>query len=362
VGAPVGLGIVGLGPVASRVVESHLEDRRCRVVAVCDPLQERAERLAGTWDVPRRYTRLEDLLQDDAVEAVELLTPTHLHHPHVLAALGTGRHVSCQPPLTTTFALAEELGRAAEQAGRILRLSDPCRHHPTLVRAREIVASGAIGEPVRLRIRTVVGQPVPDARDGPEPDGYLWRLDERVPGGHAFDAMTTRFALAEWLAGTPVTTVRCMMRREDSFYEPFVAVLEYGDRRLLGVVDSQYAPEMPVPGGHQGADDLVEVQGTAGLVVVTGLGAGVLGSPALIVRERDGGLTEEAGATLDEGFRQAARNFVDALTEGHEPVTSPLEAARAVQVCLAAYRSAVVGRVVDVGSIEGAVVAPGWPS
>ena len=63
----------------------------------------------------RSYTALDDLLADPDVDAVEILTPTNLHHGHVLAALTAGKHVSCQKPL------ANSVTEARAMAGRPTR-------------------------------------------------------------------------------------------------------------------------------------------------------------------------------------------------------------------------------------------------
>src|ERR1700684_2186167 len=92
------IAIVGTGNIASLSVAGYLEDERCRVVAGCDTLESRAIETAEAWGVPRVYTDLDVLLADPGIDAVEILTPTHLHSDHVMAALAAGKHVSCQKP------------------------------------------------------------------------------------------------------------------------------------------------------------------------------------------------------------------------------------------------------------------------
>lgn len=357
----VRLGIAGIGNIAPLNVPGYLADERCEVVALADPRLDKAEQFAGRWGVPRCYGGLDELLADDGIDAVELLTPTYLHHEHVLAALAAGKHVSCQKPLANTVAEARELAAAAEEAGRFLRVSECYYHYPPLARAREIVASGAIGEPIGLRIKTVCGHAESEFEVGLEIEGYLWRLDRRSPGGHAFDDMVHKFAMAEWLVGQPVTRVRAVMRREDLFYEPFAAILEYSDPRLLGVMDSHYAKEMLVPTSYYSADEFFEVQGREGLVMVTRGGGELLDLPTLIVRDADGQRVEHVEADWMAGFNGAARHFVDSILDSRQPDMDPAAAIRAMQVCFAVYESARTGSAVEPCSIEEAVVAESWP-
>jgi predicted dehydrogenase len=365
VGRPIDrvrLGVVGIGNIAPLNVAGYLADERCDVVALCEPRLDKARALASAWSVPTCYEHLDDLLGDDTVDAVEILTPTYLHHEHVLAALAAGKHVSCQKPLANTVGEALELAAAADAATRYLRVSECYCHYPPLERAREIVASGAIGEPVGLRVKTVCGFPDSEFEKALEVDGYLWRIDARSPGGHAFDDMVHKFALAEWLVDQPVTRVRAVMRREDLFYEPFAAILEYGESRLLGVMDSHYAKDMPLPSRYYSADEFFEVQGTEGLVIVTRGGGELLGLPPLLVHDRNGRRDEDVAADWGAGFDRAARHFVDALLEDRQPDMTPAAAVRAMQVCFAVYESARTGLPVEPASMTGAVVAQGWPT
>ena len=102
-GDRVRLGVVGAGNIAEMNVAGYLEHDRCDVVAVCDTDKDLASaaaaRVGGRPGVHRASTTCS---QDPDIDAVEILTPTHLHYDHVLAAVAAGKHVSCQKPLANT--------------------------------------------------------------------------------------------------------------------------------------------------------------------------------------------------------------------------------------------------------------------
>ena len=141
------IGIVGAGNIATLNVAGYLDDERCEVVAVCDPVEGRAAAAAEAWGVPAAYTDLDAMLADPDIDAVEILTPTHLHHDHVLAAAAAGKHVSCQKPLANSVSEARAMAAAADEAGTILRVSECYRHYPPLELAKRLIAEGAIGQP-----------------------------------------------------------------------------------------------------------------------------------------------------------------------------------------------------------------------
>ena len=145
---PVRIGIVGAGNIAVLNVACYIEDPRCEVAAVCDPFEGRAAAAAAAWGAGSVYTDLDALLADPSIDAVEILTPTNLHHDHVLAALAAGKHVSCQKPIANSIDEARAMAAAAEAAGLILRVSECYRHYPPLEQANVCSPKGRSASPV----------------------------------------------------------------------------------------------------------------------------------------------------------------------------------------------------------------------
>ena len=87
---------------------------------------------------------------------------------------------------------------------------------PPLELAKRLVADGAIGKPTSLRIRTLVGQTDSAFQAALRPEGYHWRLDKRSPGGHLFDDMVHRYAVALWLLDLDIISVQAVVRRRDT--------------------------------------------------------------------------------------------------------------------------------------------------
>ena len=109
----VGIGIVGAGNIASMNVAGvpgrpAVQGGR----GLRPPGGPGRRRWRPSWGAPGAYTDLDDLLADPAVDAVEILTPTNLHHDHVLAALAAGKHVSCQKPLANSVTEARAMDAA----------------------------------------------------------------------------------------------------------------------------------------------------------------------------------------------------------------------------------------------------------
>jgi predicted dehydrogenase len=360
----VRLGVVGVGNIAPLNVAGYLGHERCDVVALCDPRAELAERRAREWDVPRIYTDLDELLADADVDAVEILSPTHLHREHVVAAARAGKHVSCQKPMANSVADCRAMLAAADEAGTVFRVSECFYHYPPLVEAKRLIAEGAIGTPTMLRVRTVVGDTNSPFQAALDPAGYEWRFDSRSPGGHLFDDVVHKYAVALWLFPERIRSVQSVVRPGALFFEaPTAAIFEYERDDLLGTMEVTHAPRMRIRTRYYGADEVFEVQGTDGFVWVTRATGEMLDLPPLLWHRSDGTALSFSNLDADwgTGFRLASRAFIDALLEGTQPEMSGERAIEVLQLCFAVYQASTARSPIDPASIEGAASPPWWP-
>ena len=318
----VRLGVLGAGNIAVMNVRGYLEDPRCDVVAVCDTDEEVGRQAAKEWGAETFYPDLADLLADDSIDAVEVLTPTHLHHDHVIAALDAGKHVSVQKPVANCVEDALEMQAAAERAGRTLRVSECFVHYPPLELAKRLVADGAIGKPTSLRIRTLVGQTDSAFQAALRPEGYGWRLDKRSPGGHLFDDMVHKYAMALWLLDLDIISVQAVVRRRDLFFEPCAVIFEYEDPEVLGMMEVQYSPNFYMRSSYYGADEFFEITGDEGQIWVTRATGEMLDlAPVMLFtgtsQERKTTEFTDIDADWGAGFVRSSQHFVDSLVHGH---------------------------------------------
>ena len=361
----VRLGVLGAGNIAVMNVKGYLEDPRCDVVAVCDTDEEVGRQAAKEWGAESYYADLGDLLADDSVDAVEVLTPTHLHHDHVIAALDAGKHVSVQKPVANTVGDALEMQEAADRAGRTLRISECFVPYPPLELAKRLVAEGAIGKPTSLRIRTLVGQTDSAFQAALRPEGYGWRLDKRSPGGHLFDDMVHKYAMALWLLDLDITSVQAVVRRRDLFFEPCAVIFEYEDPEVLGTMEVQYAPSFYMRSSYYGADEFFEITGDEGQIWVTRATGEMLDlAPVMLFtgtpHERKTTEFTDIDSDWGSGFVRSSQHFVDSLIHGTPAAMTAAEATDVLRLCFAVYQAGATRTPVDPRTITGAVSPPGW--
>ena len=361
----VRVGIVGVGNIATLNVPGYLEHEQCDVVALCDPRPEVLERRQQEWGVGRGYTDVDAILADPEVDAVEVLSPTPLHATHTIAALEAGKHVSCQKPIANSVLDARKMVEAANASGRLFRITEHCCYYPPLVKARELIQSGAIGTPTVIRIKTVVGRTESQFQASLDPAGYTWRFNAESPGGHLFDDVMHKYAMALWLVDADVRSVQSVVRTGPLFFEaPTVALFEYDRPDLLGMMEVSYAPDMFIRSDHYGADEFFEIQGTRGFIWVTRLCGNLhLNLAPIELYEEDGRRSTfaELDASYDGSFRRSAGAFVDALLAGMVPDLDPAVATRALQLCFAVYQASNEQRRVALDEITDVVSPNGWP-
>jgi predicted dehydrogenase len=146
----VRIGVVGVGALSLRGIIPHLtqDDVRHRVVvhALCDPVLERARATAQQYGIEHAYSRVEELLCDEAIGAVTIASPIGLHYEHCRQALEAGKHVHVNKTMCTSVQEANELIELARANDLRLVPSPGESLRPQVRRARDLIAEGTIGE------------------------------------------------------------------------------------------------------------------------------------------------------------------------------------------------------------------------
>ncbi|HOZ47305.1 MAG TPA: Gfo/Idh/MocA family oxidoreductase [Candidatus Hydrogenedentes bacterium] len=156
----IGFGLIGTGlwgRLHSRVYGSA---GRAQLLGVADLVEARAQEVASEYDA-RAYTDYRQLLEDDRIRAVSIVTPDFAHTEIALAAVEAGKHILCEKPLATTVEEAQRIVDAAAERGIKLMVDFHARWSPPLYNARQAVKEGAIGDPqhVYYRLSDRIGVP-----------------------------------------------------------------------------------------------------------------------------------------------------------------------------------------------------------
>ncbi len=144
------VGIVGCG----RIAQVHLTNLRSipevEVVGLCDTYLPAAGSLAERFGIPHVYRSIEDLLSEAQPQVVHVLTPPETHASVALSALAGGAHLFVEKPMATSLPDAEAMVSAAGKRGLILCVDHNRLLDPVVVKARELIQQGIIGEVVSV--------------------------------------------------------------------------------------------------------------------------------------------------------------------------------------------------------------------
>jgi xylose dehydrogenase (NAD/NADP) len=137
---PVRWGLLSTAAISTELVGPLQQSETSDLIAVASRDAGRAAAYAARHGIPASYGSYEDLLNDDAIEAVYIPLPNGLHAEWSRAALEAGKHVLCEKPLTATAPEAEGLFRLAAERGLFLAEAVMYRHHPQTAELRRLVA------------------------------------------------------------------------------------------------------------------------------------------------------------------------------------------------------------------------------
>ncbi|WP_322799223.1 Gfo/Idh/MocA family oxidoreductase [Thermoflexus sp.] len=226
----VRIGIIGCGNIA-RVHSHYLASRDdVELVAVCDLVEEKARKFGAEFGA-EWYTNYRDLLSDDSIDAVFVLTPPGSHAEIVIAAARKGKHIFCEKPMAMTVAECRAMRRAIEEAGSIFQIGYVLRFSDHILKLKEWLS--LIGRPALFRD---MWAPSPWASPHP------WVFDEKMGGGPIYEA-SHWIDLINFLFGRPKQVYATMHRFKPGGYtafDTFVVAIEYeaGDYAIWSDAES----------------------------------------------------------------------------------------------------------------------------
>jgi predicted dehydrogenase len=191
---PLRWGIIGTGGIAHTFVRDLGLIDEGEAVAVGSRTEASANAFADEFDIPRRYGSYEELVADPEIDAVYVSTPHPMHHANTLLALNAGKPVLCEKPFTMNSAEARDLVATAREKGLFLMEAMWTRFLPHVVKIRELVENGALGDLVLVEADHGQWFPL-------DPEHRIFAPD--LGGGALLDLGVYPVSFASMLLGTP---------------------------------------------------------------------------------------------------------------------------------------------------------------
>ena len=115
---------------------------------VCDLDTENLQKIKEQYPDVHTTSDFDEILNNDEITAVAVVTPSHTHFKLVKQVLETGRHVYVEKPISTSAKEAEELKKLADEKGLVLMVGHLLLYHPAVNRLKMLVDEGDLGEVV----------------------------------------------------------------------------------------------------------------------------------------------------------------------------------------------------------------------
>jgi len=170
----------------------EIEGAEC--VALYNRTKSKAEELALRFGVPRVYDDAEELLKNEQLDFIDIVTDVDTHEKFTLLGAKYGLDVICQKPLAPSYEAAKRMLKATKEAGVRFYVHENYRWQPQFRRVKEILDSGVIGNAFRCETSFITAFPLFETQP------FLAELEEFAltdQGSHQFDVLRYLFGEAE---------------------------------------------------------------------------------------------------------------------------------------------------------------------
>jgi len=329
--------LLGTGLVAPFHAQAIANSNKCNLVAVADVNEERRNAFAEEYGC-KAYTGLDDILSDDTIDIVNVLTPNHLHFEAVQQIADSGKHILVEKPPAMSLHEVDEMIRVTNENGVKLGIVLQCRVRPAIQVLRKAISQNRFGKVLQA-------------------DAYMkwfrsseyyhrdpWRSSRKSGAGvtiqHAFHYLD----LLCYLAG-PVENVYARMKNmahpDVELEDSLVAFLDFKNG-AQGVVEASTAL-------WPGTDIRIELNGTDGTAIIVGERIAAWDFRTKLDEDdeiRKIGSAEVATAAtgpadFSYGDHQIViEDMVDAINDDRDPVIPAISTRDTLEAALAMYQSA----------------------
>lgn len=341
----VNIGVVGCGSIARRMhLPAWASLPGAQISAICDCDEQCLREMSEQFGIERIFADFDDMLSCDDIDVIDICTPNFLHMPQAVAALEAGKHVMIEKPLARNFAEAEKIIQAANENDRKLTIAFPLRFRSEGATLKKFVDAGELGEIYYVHARALRRRGVPLRG--------VFTDKEKQGGGPLIDLGIHYIDLMLWLMGHPkpvfasgvsyqkIGNRECDPGSNQSWdyknftVEDFAAGLVRFDNGASMVIECSFAANIQ--------------EDTLGATIIGDRGGAEL-LPLRIFREERGEMVDLTPASLPDckPYVILAKGFLDSIKDSSRPLVTGEEGLIAMKIVDMIYRSAEIGREVQ---------------
>ncbi len=336
---------VKVGIIGSQFI-SHIHTvslRRCpqaELFAIASPTSGNAKKFAAKHGIPHHFTDYKKILEMPEVDLVVMGVPNDLHCQIAINAAKAGKHIVVEKPLCLNLSEADQMIEACRKAKVKLMYAEELCFAPKYVRLKQLLDSGALGQPTLLKQS--------EKHSGPHAS-HFWDVN-RSGGGVTMDMGCHAIEFFRWIMGrSAIKSVYAQMgtqvHKDKTKGDDNALILIEFANGVIGLAEESWSKQ-------GGMDDRAEVHGSKGVAY-----ADLLHGNAIETFSAEGYdyAVEKAGSTRgwsftiyeeewNYGFPQEMEHFVDCVQNDKKPLVSGEDGRAVLEVIFAAYESARTGR------------------
>jgi predicted dehydrogenase len=296
-------GLIGCGDISKKRVAPALKSlEQCELVAVARANHSLAESFAKEFSAKRWYKNWQDIITDEEIDAVYIATPVSLHAEQTIAAAEAGKHVLCEKPMALNTKDCERMIETCKKHDVTFGVAYYRHFYPAIKRAKEIILSGEIGEPVIVEINAF------EWFDRKPAEPRYWLLKKgQSGGGPMMDFGCHRIEVLQHLFGnvkeiqSQLFNLHFKREVEDTAYVSLL--FENNTQAIIKVTHAAYE-----------ARDTFDIYGTKGTISIPVLNNGIL------VVKTEKGERSENHPPHQNVHHPLIEDFTNAVMENRNPL------------------------------------------
>jgi predicted dehydrogenase len=339
----VHVGLIGSGFISSIHFDALKRCNDAEVTAVASPTKANAASFAKKHGIAHAFTNYRKLLEMHEIDLVVIGAPNDLHCQITVDAAAAGKHIVLEKPMCLNLAEADRMLEACRKAKIKLMYAEELCFAPKYVRMKQLLDSGALGQPVLIKQS--------EKHDGPHA-AHFWDVN-RAGGGVTMDMGCHAIEFFRWMLGRPaIKSVYAQMgthvhNDKTSGEDNSILILEFANG-VTAISEESWTK-------LGGMDDRAEVHGSKGVAYADLLHGNAIETYSAVGYDY---AVEKAGSTVgwsftiyeeiwNYGFVHEMAHFVDCVKHDKQPLVTGEDARAVMEVLFAAYESAGTGRKVS---------------
>jgi len=212
----INFGIIGFGKIGPRHKDKIMENKNCKLTAVCDIDESKLAVLSE--EKITLYKNYKDMLKEKNIDVVSICTPNYLHAQMTINALNAGKHVLCEKPMALTTEECKQMIAAAAANHKLLFVVMQNRYNPPVQIVKQLIDNKKLGEIYYVVLNCYWNRDEEYYKTSP------WKGRKDKDGGALYTQFSHFIDLCYWFVGK----VKSVYATTDNFNHPNIETEDTG--------------------------------------------------------------------------------------------------------------------------------------